>query len=128
MNNSLLTLLVVLHIALWVSAVFGISYFLGDRLDKRHPFSINESSRQMIFLGVPAIGFAVLICEGEVIAHVVGEKAFPYVLFGLMALFLMCGFIAYNVVPKKWVLPLGIAGWLTMFSWVFWHLWFGLGI
>ena len=124
-TNLQLTCLVMLHIVLWVVLIFGIGYLLGDRLDKKHPFSINESSRQMIFLGVPAIGFAMLICEGETIAPAVGERAYPYVFFGLMAFFLVCGFIAYNAVPKKWVLPFGIAGWITMFSWVFWYLWFG---
>jgi len=120
-SNSQLTLVIVLHVVLYTTALFASFYILGDRLDTEHPFSLSKRGQFMIFFGVQAIGFAALMCKGEDIARIVGEKAFPYVFYGLMIVFVVIGMILYNIVPKRWILPLGIAGWITTFSWTFWH-------
>jgi hypothetical protein len=127
MTNSQLALVVILHIVLYTTVLFTTLYAMGDRLDAKHPFSIDAKGRFTIFFGVPAIGFAALMCDGDTIVHTVGEKAYPYVFYGAMIVFAVVGMILYNFVPKRWVLPLGIAGWITTFSWTFWYFWFGPG-
>jgi hypothetical protein len=100
-------------------------YFLGDRFDTKHPFLIEKQGRWTIFLGVPAIGFAVLLCKAKTIEDFlnvnVSVKFFPYAFFGAMAALVVAGMILYNFVPKHWVLPLGIAGWVTTFSLLLWY-------
>lgn len=133
MTNSQLTLVIVLHVVLYTVVLFTSFYALGDKLDKEHPFALDESARCMILFGIPAIGFAALMCNGEAMEHYlnanVSIKAFPYVLFGAMGVLIILGpILYYYVVPARWVLPLGIAGWITTFSWTFWYFWFGPGV
>ena len=125
MTNFDLILLVLLSMALQAAVIFGTLHLFGDRFDSKHPFSISEGSKRQLFLGVPAIGFGILMCSGRAIAHLVGEKAYPYVYFGSMILLILGGMILYNIVPKRLAVPLGIAGWITTFT--FWYFWFGPG-
>jgi len=118
---------VVVHVVLYTAILFSMLCSMGDRLDTEHPFSIGEIGRRNIFIGLPAIGLAALMCSGESIPRIVGEKAYPYVFFGAMGVFAVVGIILYNIVPRKWILPLGIAGWITTFSWIFWYFLFGTG-
>jgi hypothetical protein len=92
-----------------------------------HPFSIDEKGRFTIFFGVTAVGCVVILCRGEAIAHIVGEKFYPYVFSGAMIIWIVVGMILYNCVSKRWHIPLGIAGWITSFSLAFWYYWFGPG-
>src|ERR1700678_3893163 len=118
--NSYITLVVIAHIALYVVILYGTLWLMGDRLKKENLFKIDENGRRMIFVGVPAIGYAALMCTGEIIAHAVGEKAYPYVFFGLMVAFGAAGMVLYNFIPEKWTILLGVAGWITTFSWTYW--------
>jgi hypothetical protein len=127
MTNLQLILLMVAHVVLYTTILFTMLYSMADRLDTEHPFAIQGNGQRNIFFGLPAIGFAALMCNGETIAHIVGEKAYPYVFFGAMGALIVIGIFSYNFVPRRWALPLGIAGWITTFSWTFWHFWFGAG-
>jgi hypothetical protein len=127
MSNFQILLVLILHVVLYAASLFGILLICGDKLDAKHPFRIDEGTRRFNFLGLPAMGFGALMCYGENIAHVVGEKAYPYIFFGAMIVFTVIGMIIYNFVPKRWVVPLGIAGWITTFSWTFCYFWFGSG-
>jgi len=127
MTNSQLTLVVILHVILYATVLFTMLYAMGDRLNMEHPFSIDEKGRFAIFFGVTAVGCIVILCRAEVIARIVGEKLLPYVFTGAMIIWIVVGMILYNYVPKRWHIPLGIAGWITSFSLAFWYFWFGPG-
>jgi hypothetical protein len=124
-SNSQLIFVIVFSVILNVTVLFTLLYALGDRLDKEHPFSIQEKGRRYIFIGVPMIGIAVILCRASAMEHFfnvnVNNNVFPYVFFGAMILCYMAGDILYRVVPKRWVLPLGIAGWVTSFSLLYWY-------
>jgi hypothetical protein len=120
MSNSQILLVMVLHVALFLTFLYVLGRIWGDRFDTQHPFAISEGARRMIFGGVPTLCLAASMYKGEAIAHAVGEKAFPYVLFAVLAAYILGGYILYRFVPKRYVMPLGIAGWLTTFSLVLW--------
>jgi hypothetical protein len=122
------TIEILLGVLAWFAIVFlGVFALFSSvgRLDMKHPFTITEGGRRGLFSGIPAIGFIVLMGRGEAIAHFVGEKAYPYVFFGTFIPLALVGMILYNCVPKRWVIPLGIAGWITSFSLAYWYFWFG---
>lgn len=127
MSNTKLVILLLVNMAIWAALIFGIQFLFGDRLDTKHPFKISEGGRRGLFFGIPAIGFGILMCKAEVIAHAVGERAYPYVYFGMFILLAVIGMVLYNHVPKRWIIPLGISGWVTTFSLTFWYFWFGPG-
>ena len=96
-------------------------------MDTRHPFKVGEGGRRGIFFGVPAMLCAVLMCTGEQVAGIVGERAWPYVIYGFGAVFAVGGMLLYNHVPRRLVIPLGIAGWIFSFSLIYWFILFGPG-
>jgi len=120
MSNSQILLVMVLHVAFFLTFLYVLGRIFGARFDTRHPFGISEGARRMIFGGVPTLCLAAFMFKGETVAHAVGERAFPYVFFAVLAAYILGGYILYQCVPKRLVIPLGIAGWLTALSLVLW--------
>jgi hypothetical protein len=78
----------------------------------------------MIFCGVPLCisGLFTLIAATK---HIVTENVYPYVFCGMAIILTAFSMVAYNFIPKRLILPLGIAGWIISFSILCWMLWFG---
>ena len=81
----------------------------------------------MIFFGVAVLLVMVLGCMGERLSHILGERVFIYIFFGTMMIISILGVFAYNLTPKRLVVPLGIACWIISFSILCWWAWFGPG-
>jgi hypothetical protein len=96
-------------------------------MNKKRPYGIGEGGRRAIYFGVPMVLMAVCMCTGEFIAHLVGEKAWPYIIYGLELVIIVAGMLLYNCLPKRSVIPLGIAGWVISFLLIYWFVLFGPG-
>jgi hypothetical protein len=117
---------IIINIAIYVTVLYTMIYASGDRMDK-NLLAIGEGGRQIIFFGIPMIFLAILMCVAESVAHIVDEKSYPYVLYGIIGAVAVAGMILYNYFPKRLVVPFGIAGWVTSFSLIYWYFWFGPG-
>jgi hypothetical protein len=96
-------------------------------MKNRNPFVIDGGVRRMLFFGVAALPMSVLGCLGERLEHRFGEKISVYIFFGSLMVLTALGILLYNVTPRRVILPLGIAGWLISFLFLFWWAWFGSG-
>ena len=78
----------------------------------------------MIFAGVPVsiLALIVLIDSSE---HFINDRFWPYVVFGIAMTVAVLGMVAYNITPKRLVLPIGIVGWVVVSSILIWVGWFG---
>ena len=65
--------------------------------------------------------------NAERLAHLVGEKRFPYVFYGAMIFFVAAAMPLYNILPKKLTIPLGISCWAIAFILVYWYILWGPG-
>jgi hypothetical protein len=83
-------------------------------MNKQNPLGMNEGARRMIFAGVPVsiLAVIVLIDSHE---HIISEKFWPYIFFGIMLIVTVLGMITYNITPKRLTLPLGSIGWAISF-------------
>jgi hypothetical protein len=93
-------------------------------MKKQSPFRIDEGARRMIFAGIPVCALAVLVLVDSS-EHILSEKYWPYIFYGIMMVVVVLGMLAYNVTPKRFILPLGIAGWIITSSILCWVGWFG---
>ena len=86
---------------------------------------IGPGGRWLIFAGVPHVSVAATACAQDWLVRVVGEKAFPYVGVGIVgATFVIC-MVFYHRIPKRFVIPLGMVGWVISFSLLSWYFVFG---
>lgn len=85
------------------------------------PFKIDERAGRMIFAGAPVCLLAVLVMV-DLSEHILNEKYWPYIFYGIMMVVGVLGMLAYNVAPRWLVLPLGIAGWVGSFLILAFHV------
>jgi hypothetical protein len=97
------------------------------KMKDKYPLRTDEGARRMIFFGVSAVPIAGLVAVGPQMEHFVGEKALPYVFFGIVVIITLIGMILYHHTPKRLVIPIGIIGWLIAASFLCWYAWFGPG-
>jgi hypothetical protein len=94
-------------------------------MKNRGPFNIDEGARRMIYCGAPLCVLVALTGIGCSLENRALDKVWPYVFLGTVLIVFVLGMIAYNFIPKRFILPLGIVGWLVSFAIMAWLLWFG---
>jgi hypothetical protein len=81
----------------------------------RNPISTNEGARQMIWFGVPTCVFGMLVWLDRSFQHKASDMVWCYILLGEAAIVIVLGLIAYKRIPKLFILPIGIVGWIVSF-------------
>jgi quinol-cytochrome oxidoreductase complex cytochrome b subunit len=81
----------------------------------KKPFKTNEGARGMIFFGVSVSILAVLTWIDESLQHMVNDKILCCIFLGEAGIATALGLIAYRIIPKRFILPIGIIGWLIFF-------------
>ena len=101
-------------------------------MNEKNLFRIGPSGRWLVFSGVPVAFIAIVMASTlrhglNEIPKIVGETAAPYlVFFTPVAIGIAC-MVLYEHIPKRMVIPLGIAGWVIGLSLLYWYFWFGPG-
>ena len=98
-------------------------------MNQKHPPRLGAAGPWLIFSGVPvgimAALFALVARGGNL--RGVSEKALPYVLLLVpMAIIVGCREL-YHRLPRRFVVPMGIAGWIITAVLMCWFFWFGPG-
>ena len=83
--------------------------------EKAKPLTKDEGARGMIFFGVSVAILAVLTWIDRSLQHMVSDKTWCYIFLGEAGIATALGLIAYRIIPKRFILPLGIIGWLITF-------------
>lgn len=79
----------------------------------------------MVFAGVPV---CIMMVSAEILYHFepnISDFAFACIFWTIVMFVAIIGMIGYSIIPKPFVLPLGIIGWLIFFGVLFWKFWFG---
>jgi hypothetical protein len=118
----------------------GITGFIAGlvvslKVARRDPEAVAELEKKYvgwggrldIYVGFPVLVAALLTPLFGRLSKLVGQKYDVYVIVGII--FAIIGTYLYllNWMPKKWALPMGIAGWLITLALVFWFFFFGPG-
>jgi hypothetical protein len=74
MSNSQILLVMILHVAFFLTFLYVLGRFFGDRFDTQHPLGISEGARRMIFGGVPTLCLAAFMFKGETVAQLKCDK------------------------------------------------------
>jgi hypothetical protein len=77
--------------------------------------------RYVLFSGT---GMACLACGVfvfEALARVVGERALPFAILVAIGFVVIGTQILFEVVPKRFVIPAGVGGWILTFALLFLH-------
>jgi hypothetical protein len=85
-----------------------ITYSTNEKL-------IGAGQHWMIFAGIIWPCFAALACAFEPLLHIFGDNVGPYVALGIMMVILATIMILYDRVPKRFIIPIGIIGWMLTF-------------
>jgi hypothetical protein len=56
-----------------------------------------------------------------------GEKYFVYVALGIVLAITAVSLFLYDRIPKRFIIPIGIVGWMLILSLVIWFFFFGPG-
>ncbi len=88
---------------------------------------IGPGGRFFIFSGVPTFGVAVLVCIQEPLIRAVGLKASICIGLGMVMAFYSISMFLSNYIPKRFIIPLGIIGWILTLSLLYWFFCFGPG-
>ena len=91
-------------------------------MSQQDSYRIGPGVRWIVFAGVPAIAMALLACSYESLAHAVGERYAPYVGLGIAAVIWILSLKAYDYIPKRLILPIGVIGWIVTLSLGYWFL------
>jgi hypothetical protein len=99
-------------------------------MSEKYPYGVGPSGRWLIFCGVPLAIVALLLVSTvhhgvNGLADTVGEKALPYVIFFTPVAIGIVGWMLYEYLPKRLIIPLGILGWIVGLSLLYWYFWFG---
>ena len=61
-------------------------------------------------------------------ARIVGERALPYVLVLALMVIVGTSFYLYDRIPRRFILPIGLLGWMLLITFGCWYGWFGAGL
>jgi hypothetical protein len=101
-------------------------------MKEKPSYAIGEAGRRAIYAGIPVLPLAVLGCalstsfEASVV-RMVGETGLPYFIYGTAIVVAVLGMVLYNFLPKRLIVPLGVAAWIVALSLLYWWFWFGRG-
>ena len=99
-------------------------------MNEKYPSGIGPAGRWLIFSGIPLAFWALFFALTEphhALERAVGENVYPYLVVGVLSVLVIAGKILYERFPKRWVIPLGIVGWVLTASVFCWFFWFGPG-
>ncbi|MGB8371202.1 MAG: hypothetical protein WCF71_18125 [Verrucomicrobiia bacterium] len=92
-------------------------------MNENSPFRIGTFGRFIIFSGVGMAFIALFMNLLKPLDHIVGGNALFYVIIGVVIVNVVLVMIAYDRCPKRLTIPIGIAGWLLAFLFMFlWNL------
>ena len=100
-------------------------------MSQKQWYQIGEGGRRLIFFGLPMVGLALLPCAilpraEQSIAQAIGNSGLGWFIYGTGAVIIVLGMVLYSHIPKRFVIPLGIAGWIVSFSLLYWYSLFGM--
>src|ERR1700679_3382099 len=81
----------------------------------------------MIFWGAPMLIIAIICCHGPSLERIVGTNASPYVLWGIALFFAVINLLLLERLPRKFVIYVGITGWVVTAIFLIWFCDFGPG-
>jgi hypothetical protein len=92
-------------------------------MKKYLPRDRNEGARQMVYSGaiLCVLGVFTLI---ESLTRIISLRVWPCAFLGLVFVVVVVGLIAYNYIPKRFIMPIGIIGWILAFSILAWMVWY----
>ena len=91
---------------------------------------IGPGGRWMIFAGAPMFFVALLLAvtgKDLPLGGLVGDKAAAYLTTAIVVAFFVVAMVLYGRIPKPFVIPIGITGWVLTFVLSCWYFWFGPG-
>ena len=115
---------------------FIIGLVVSMKTAKSGPKAIVESERKLIrpsdhlriYFGFPIFITALLKPLFERLPHYFGEKYFVYVALGIFLVIVAISLFLYDRIPKRFVIPIGIIGWMLTLSLIAWFFFFGPGL
>jgi hypothetical protein len=98
-------------------------------MTEQYPHGIGPGGRWLLFAGVPVAIMAALVLATmrNGLIRGVGETALPYVILLVTASIIMVCWSLFHRLPKRWLIPLGLIGWIFAFVSMCWYFWFGPG-
>jgi hypothetical protein len=94
-------------------------------MNKNRSFDVGSGGRFMIFSGAGMVFIALSMYLLKPLERVAGEKALPYVIVGMVMVNVVLVMYFYARCPKKFIIPIGVTGWLIAFLLIFLWNWFG---
>lgn len=88
---------------------------------------IRSSDRLRIYFGFPVFFIALLTPLFERLPRLVGEKYFIYVTLGIALAVIALSLVLFDRIPKRFIVPIGIIGWMLTLSLIAWFFFFGPG-
>ncbi len=89
---------------------------------------VGLGGRLRIYLGFPFFVMALLTSLLGQLPRLVGEKYFVYVALGIVLAITAVSLFLYDRIPKRFIVPIGIVGWMLTLSLIIWFFFFEPGI
>ena len=88
---------------------------------------VGSGGRIRIYMGLPLLVTVLLTPVFGRLPRLVGEKYFIYVVLGIVLAVVALSLFLYDRIPQRWVMPIGIIGWLLTLALAVWYCFFGPG-
>jgi len=96
-------------------------------MKENYPKGIGPTGRWLIFSGANWAVVALFICASRSLEPVVGERSWPYVIYGTPGIIVIASAVLYDHIPSRLIVPVGLIGWAFAVSLLLWYFWFGPG-
>lgn len=90
--------------------------------------NVGFGERMRIYLGFPFFVMALLTPLFRQLPQLVGEKYFIYVALGIVLVIIAVSLFLYDRISKRFIVPIGIVGWMLTLSLIIWFFFFGPGV
>ena len=97
-------------------------------MSRKNPYAISSAGRWLIFAGVPTtIAALFFMIEDRFLDRFISQNVSPYTDAIIPIAIVISCMVLYDRVPRRLVIPFGIAGWTLGLSLLYWYFWFGPG-
>jgi hypothetical protein len=80
-----------------------------------------------IYFGFPVFVIALATPLFKRLPRLFGESYFVYIILGIALAIIAASMVLYDRIPRRFIIPIGITGWLLTLSLVCWFFFFGPG-
>ena len=92
---------------------------------------IGQDGRLKIYFGAPIFimaAIAMLTPLFDSLERNAGPNIAPYIMLGIALIILAAAWTLYDHIPERFIIPIGIIGWMLALSMVIWFFFFGPGV